>query len=383
MKKIICAQSVLHAKEIFSAMGDVSIIQDSEINHNSLLDANALIIRSQTRITSNLLQNTPINFVGTATSGTDHMDLAYLTNNHIAFADAKGVNANAVAEHVFLSLLIWANDHKISLTDMTIGIIGYGHVGKRLHQLLENITSNILLSDQPLYDAGRLDAHVPLNAIAKKADVISLHIPLEKTGRYQTQQLINQDFFNRCQKTPLLINTARGDVVDYDALLKAIKAKQISNFIADVWPSEPAINFAYIKAAYIATPHIAGHSKLAKIMGSYVISQALAAHWCVKPQLQVSQLKQQLGQVPLIATHTNKNLQTQIAQILLPLHAIDDISKQMKTWTQDKATFMQNYQAARAQASERYEFNQAFLPQALIDGKLKTILLKLGCINHA
>ena len=137
MKKIICAQSLLNAKEIFSTIGNVEIIDDHLITHHHLQDAHALIVRSQTQVNANLLKDSTIEFVGTATSGTEHLDLNYLEKKQIAYADAKGVNANAVAEHVLQSILIWANAQQRQLQDLTIGIIGYGFVGKRLHQQLK------------------------------------------------------------------------------------------------------------------------------------------------------------------------------------------------------------------------------------------------------
>lgn len=271
---IICTQSVLEADNIFSHLGTVTIIEDKLLTRQHLQNADVLITRSQTVIDEALLKDTPVKFVGTATSGTDHVDLIYLQKQSIQFADAKGSNANAVAEHVLMCL---------PQKNMTIGIIGYGCVGKRLHHLLQQSQCKVLINDLPLYDQGHLPEHVSLDDICEQADVISLHIPLNLQERYNTYQLVNADFFAKCQQQPLLINTARGDVVDYQAMLSALANKQIKDVILDVWPNEPNIDKRYIKAAKIATPHIAGHSVEAKWQGTYQVYLALCDYLQVEP----------------------------------------------------------------------------------------------------
>jgi len=264
--KIVCTQSVFDAHDIFSTLGDVSIVADNALCKNDLTTADALITRSQNKIDANLLAGTAIKFVGTATSGVDHVDIDYLKQNNIIFADAKGCNANAVAEYVLACL---------PATPFTIGIVGYGCVGKRLHQLLLPLKCEVLINDSPLYDAGALPEHQDLTMLCQQADVISLHIPLNKEKKYSTYQLINAEFFAQCKKQPLLINAARGDVMDYPAMLHALTQKQIANVILDVWPNEPTPDKRYIDKALIATPHIAGHSIEAKWQGTYQIYQAL------------------------------------------------------------------------------------------------------------
>lgn len=286
--KIVCTQSVLEAEAIFSHLGNIDIIEDKALNTGHLLNADVLITRSQTQVNTALLKGTAVHFVGTATSGTDHIELDYLQKNNIQFADAKGSNANAVAEHVLACLQYWSAKYKKKLNEQAIGIIGYGCVGKQLHHLLQQEDCQVLISDLPLYDEGILPQHYSLEDICKQADVISLHVPLNLQKQYSTYQIFNRDLFYQCKKQPLIINTARGDVVDYQAMLLALAEQQIQNFMLDVWPNEPDVDKQYIKSAMLATPHIAGHSVEAKWQGTYQIYLALCKY------LQITPIKQKM-----------------------------------------------------------------------------------------
>lgn len=281
--KIVCTQSVLEAETVFSHLGDIKVIEDKLLTRESLLNADALITRSQTQINAALLKGTAVQFVGTATSGIDHIDLDYLQKHDIQFADAKGANANAVAEHVIACLQYWSEKYNKILNELTIGIIGYGCVGKQLHHLLKPASCQILINDLPSYDKGTLPQHHSVEDICKQADVISLHVPLNLQNQYSTYQMLNHNFFSQCQKQPLIINTARGDVMDYQAMLSALAEQKIQNTVLDVWPNEPNIDKQYIKAAMLATPHIAGHSVEAKWQGTYQVYLALCKYLQIKP----------------------------------------------------------------------------------------------------
>src|SRR3989339_483682 len=102
--KIVVDENVAFAEEAFSKFGEVQLLHGREIDKPILKDVDALIVRSITRINKDLLEGTAVSFVGTATIGTDHVDLEYLNERSIGFADAKGCNADAVAEYVFTAL---------------------------------------------------------------------------------------------------------------------------------------------------------------------------------------------------------------------------------------------------------------------------------------
>ena len=107
-----------------------------------------------------------------------------------------------------------------------------------------------------------------METIAKEADIITLHVPLTKEGRFATYHLANQDFFNKLARKPWLVNSCRGAVHDTQALLQAKRDGRISELIVDCWEDEPNINTDLLALATIATPHIAGFSADGKANGT-------------------------------------------------------------------------------------------------------------------
>ena len=99
-----------------------------------------------------------------------------------------------------------------------------------------------------------------LNKIAEECDIITFHVPLYKEGKYKTFHLADENFFQSLKRKPVIINTSRGEVIDTDALLKALDSRIISDAIIDVWEHEPGINRKLLEKAFIGTPHIAGYS---------------------------------------------------------------------------------------------------------------------------
>jgi erythronate-4-phosphate dehydrogenase len=376
---IVCAQSVSASEKLFSEFGHVTVIPDASIRRDHLLSADALIIRSQTKITSALIENTPIKFIGTATSGIDHIDEASVYHNNITLKDAKGANAQAVAEYVLVSLLLWANTHDRLLSELTIGIIGYGCVGQRVHALLQALGVTCLLSDLPRHEAGSLPQHHSIESIANACDVITLHVPLIKKSPYMTRQLINPAFFAQCHRKPLIINTARGEVLDYEALLFASNIHQIAGYIADVFPDEPAINLRYIEQAYIATPHIAGYSALAKLKGSYVIYRAFAEYLGQLPVWSFEDLTANMPAIYLTMPTKTVSFQDALMQILLQIFDCEALSQSMKIGLQSSHRIAPHFQALRQKMSMRCEFSQGILTQAFIDKNLIDTLILIGC----
>jgi erythronate-4-phosphate dehydrogenase len=122
--KLIVDENIAFAKEAFSNFGNLKLLNGRSITNNEVKDADVLIVRSITQVDSELLKNSKVKFIGTTTIGTDHIDLDYLESNKIKFADAKGSNADSVAEYVFTALLNVASEENISLKEKTIGVVG-------------------------------------------------------------------------------------------------------------------------------------------------------------------------------------------------------------------------------------------------------------------
>lgn len=277
-KRIIIDDAVPYAKEIFSHLGDVITLPGRDINQSILKDANALIVRSRTQVNQALLEKTNIEFVGSTVVGLDHVDQAYLSAQGIHFYSAQGCNANSVAEFIITALFEAAETFDFHLTNKTLGIIGVGNVGSRLYDKAKKLGIKCLLNDPPKLEQNpELAEKHPYTSLEAclKADFITVHTPLTKTGKHATFNLISAQHLQTLTDKQIVINAARGGIINEQAW---IKTKTFANII-DCWENEPYINEALYKTAWIATPHIAGHSLDAKVAGSSMVYEALCQYW--------------------------------------------------------------------------------------------------------
>ncbi|MDU7255211.1 MAG: DUF3410 domain-containing protein [Escherichia coli] len=224
-----------------------------------LADADALMVRSVTKVNESLLGGKPIKFVGTATAGTDHVDEAWLKQAGIGFSAAPGCNAIAVVEYVFSSLLMLAERDGFSLHDRTVGIVGVGNVGRRLQARLEALGITTLLCDPPRADRGDEGDFRSLDELVQHADILTFHTPLFKDGPYKTLHLADEKLIRSLKPGAILINACRGAVVDNTALLTCLNEGQKLSVVLDVWEGEPELNVELLKKVDIGTPHIAGY----------------------------------------------------------------------------------------------------------------------------
>jgi len=266
--KIICAETVLLGHEALSHAGKTVIIPDREITRNDLLDADALIVRSKTQINRELLHDTPVKFVGTATAGTDHIDAVYLEQRGIYWCGSPGCNANSVSEYLVAALLTLGRRHGFDLAGKTIGVIGCGNVGSRVVEKCEALGMSVLRNDPPLAAVSTDPDFQPLETVLAESDIVTLHVPLVKNGPWPTARMADYCFFEQLKPGALFINAARGSVCDYDALLDAQAAGAVSRMVLDVWSPEPAFRTDVLKMADLASPHIAGHSYEGKLNGT-------------------------------------------------------------------------------------------------------------------
>ncbi|GMU95550.1 4-phosphoerythronate dehydrogenase [Ignavibacterium album] len=271
--KIIIDENIAFAKEAFSLFGNVVCLSGRDITKEVLKDADVLIVRSVTQVNEELLNNTSVKFVGTATIGTDHIDLNYLKSRNIAFADAKGCNAYAVAEYFLTALLKVCSDYKITLQDKSIGITGVGNVGSKVVKFSELIGLKVLKNDPPLQRENPNEKFYSLDEVLQ-CDIITLHVPLTFEGEDKTYHLLNEQNLERLKNDVILINTSRGAVIDNQALRKFINQKKLK-VVLDVWENEPDPDLSLLERVKIATPHIAGYSLEGKVNGTVMIFNAL------------------------------------------------------------------------------------------------------------
>jgi len=288
--KIICATSIPFAKEAFGPLGDLQILDPRQITPAIVKDADILITRSTLKVNQDLLQGSKVKFVGACTIGHDHMDTAYLEKTGITWTAAPGCNANSVAEYVTAALLCLVKRHGLQLRDKTIGIIGVGNVGSLVLKKAKALGMRALLNDPPLYDQTGDAAYRPLDEVLEKSDIITVHVPLTKTGNYPTFHLAGHDFFGRIKSGRIFINAARGAVLDSEAFLKARAAGIVAHAVIDCWEGEPAFRLDMMAAADLATPHIAGYSFEGRVMGTVQVYRKLCKFIGIEPKLSLDAL---------------------------------------------------------------------------------------------
>ena len=269
--KIVCASSVLFGREAFSTLGDVVVLPDRAISKKDLADADALIVRSKTTVNAALLEGTAVGFVGTATAGTDHLDLNYLAHSPLAWAAAPGCNANSVAEYFTAALLSLSHRSGFVLENMVVGVIGVGQVGGRVVRKAEAMGMTVLRNDPPLQVATGDTGFVPIEEVLRHADILTLHVPLTQVGTYPTRGMVNCHFLAGVRPGCVFINAARGEVMDSEALLFALEQGIVSRAVLDVWEKEPFISSALLQKVALGTPHIAGYSFEGRLNGTVQI----------------------------------------------------------------------------------------------------------------
>ncbi|MCX8038746.1 MAG: 4-phosphoerythronate dehydrogenase [Candidatus Sumerlaeia bacterium] len=271
--KIIADENIPFAREAFGCLGEVTLAKGRAITHDMVREADALFVRSVTKVNAALLDGTSVKFVATATIGVDHIDLGYLSERGIGFAAAPGSNANSVAEYVVAALLVLAHRGGFRLEGKTIGVVGVGNVGRRVVEKCRALGMHVLQNDPPLQRQTGDPRFLPLSALLE-ADILTFHVPLTKEGPDATHHMISADLLSRFNVGTILINTSRGAVADTAALVEAADSGRLGGLVLDVFEREPNIPPALVEKADLATPHIAGYSYDGKVAGTMMVYRA-------------------------------------------------------------------------------------------------------------
>src|SRR5690606_24276705 len=268
-------ENIPQGKEAFAAHGEAVSFAGRGLSRSDIAAADALIVRSVTRVDAGPLEGTPVRVVGTATIGTDHVDQEFLRARGIGFSSAPGCNSHSVGDYVTAALTHLEFRKSFPLEGRTLGLIGYGHVGKQVALRAAALGLRILKCDPPLRDASDSPGQFSdLATLLAESDIISLHVPLAKGGPYPTLGLAGKDFFARLARPIVLINTCRGEVVREPDLLDAMDAGKIRHLVLDVFAGEPRIDQNLCARADLVTPHIAGYSVQGKLNGTAQIAEA-------------------------------------------------------------------------------------------------------------
>ena len=247
-------------------------------------DADALITRTRTACTKELLEGSSVKAIATATIGFDHIDTIWCENNGIAWSNAPGCNSWSVKQYISAALVTLARKHSLNLENMTLGVVGVGNVGSKVAQVGRALGMKVLLNDPPRERISN-EGFVSLDTIIDESDIITVHVPLVKDGPDKTYHLFDESLIGRLTPHQILINSSRGQVVDNKALKKALQEKRLKGAVLDVWEGEPAIDLELLDLLDISTPHIAGYSADGKANGTAMSVRYIARQLGIEPLL--------------------------------------------------------------------------------------------------
>ena len=279
--RIVADQRIPFVDLAFGQFGYLVKLDSRAIDNSAVKNADAVIVRSETEVDEKLLLGSKVSFVGTATIGTDHVDLDLLKRHGIAFASAPGSNANAVAEYVFTALFTIAKRNGFALRGKVLGVVGVGNTGSKVVRIAERLGMNVLQNDPPLARRQMVAGNHCFLSLddLMQADFITLHVPLTRSGLDPTLHLFDEKRLSAMKSGSLVINTSRGGVVETIALKKALTRGTIGGSVLDVWENEPNIDVDILSLSSIATPHIAGYSIDGKVNATKMIYQAFCEHF--------------------------------------------------------------------------------------------------------
>jgi len=272
--KFVADKAIPFLEGVFEPYGVTVVYKDGKsIEREDLLDAEVLITRTRTRCDAALLEGTAVRMIATATIGTDHIDLPWCAAHGIRVANAAGCNAGGVMDYVFSALYGIASRKAIHLEGVPLGIIGVGHVGRKVEKMARRLGFEVLCCDPPRAAEEGPEGFCSQEELLERAGIVTMHTPLDET----TRGMADEEFFRRMRPGTIFINASRGEVVNEDALLEAIP--KLGAVVLDTWCNEPHINHTLLDRVDIATPHIAGYSYQGKQNGTSDAVRAIARRY--------------------------------------------------------------------------------------------------------
>lgn len=281
--RILADIDIPYLKDVFEPFAQkVDYLKGKAISQADLLNTDVLIIRTRTVCNESMLKGTPVSVIATATIGTDHIDMEYCKANGISVISAPGCNAGAVVQWTLSAIFSLMGNNIQNICTKTLGIVGVGSIGSKLEKAAKALGFRVLLCDPPREEREGNSGFTSLNNLVCKSDIISLHVPYNKSGKHKTLNLIDNDVLSSCKPNAILLNSARGGVINEQSLIKYLTENSKFQVGLDVWENEPNINLTLLEQASIATPHIAGYSLEGKVNATRIVVESLCKHLGIK-----------------------------------------------------------------------------------------------------
>lgn len=266
---VIADSHIPYLKGVLEPLAEVHYLEPQDITAENVRNAEVLFPRTRTRCDAQLLEGSQVKLILTATIGFDHIDTAYCEEKGIEWHNCPGCNAQGVCDYVESALL----ETGMLNGGKTIGIVGAGHVGSLVEEMAMRHGMDVVLCD-PLraeheHESASGNVFTSMEAVAAVADVITFHTPLTDEGNYPTRHLCDAAFLQSCKPEALIINTARGGIVDEEALCRTEHP-----FVIDCWEDEPHIHQETLTRARLASMHIAGYTRLGKYRATEMAVEA-------------------------------------------------------------------------------------------------------------
>lgn len=369
--KIVADSHIPYVTEYFGAYGDLILRGGRTISPADVEDADVLLVRSVTPVDEKLLANSRVKFVGSVTAGADHLDTKWLEQAGIIWSVAVGFNAPPVADYV-VSVIAALQRKSLLTTDTSAGrrpkaaVIGVGNVGRLVVQRLNALDFDLTLCDPIRTEKEENFFSEPLEALSD-LDLISLHVPLAKTGPHPTYHFLGKDFFQRQKPGCVLLNASRGSIIDFAALLQY---GTHLHWCFDVWEHEPKIDKTILSKALLATPHIAGYSLQSKIRGIEMIYRIACEKKVIEPQ-SIPPLTMPIQQLGFTGSHHWQDIALDVFNPLI-------ITAMMRTILLPAEDYGHLFDEMRNQFNYRHEFQYTKISEADIPAREKELLLKLG-----
>lgn len=364
--KIVADVHIPFVKEYFGIYGELIMKTGRTIARPDVEDADILLVRSVTHVDEKLLTDTSVKFVGSVTAGADHLDTKWLDEVGIAWSVAVGFNAPPVADYVVSVVAALQSKGLLTNKQRKACVIGVGNVGKLVVERLKLLNFDVTLCDPIRAEHEKDFLSLPFQELTD-FDLISLHVPLTKSGKHPTHHFIDKDFLLRQKSDCILLNASRGAVINSQHLL------QYGTHLLwcfDVWEFEPKIEKTILEKTIIATPHIAGYSVQSKMRGIDIIYR-IACEKNLIPQQVISPRSMQKQQLSFAdGEHTWQSI---VLGTFNPLV----ITAMMKTILLPAADYAHLFDEIRNAFNYRYEFKYTMLNTETSKTD-KQLLKKLG-----